>query len=322
LTTLSDRQRALALVRGLPHFSALALVTVVVLAATGTLNTTMHLTSPLQFLTTAYGLTLAVKIEIFLVMAGVSAYHAFWLRPALASALVSAEGESSVGAPGTRPTASAVGASDYVLASTQPMADAETSKVAALRQDAVRLGAGEHGSAEQADSAGRLSQRAVRLTGALEAWLQREAALGIIVLLCVALLAAFAGTLSPAIASPASPTGGGISSGPYISTPVVHNGVSVSLTVDPDRFGTNTFTVTLKDANGHPISGAGVIIATQMLDMDMGVQTAQLQPTNTPGIYSGQSDLTMAGNWQITVKVLPPNSKDLDLFPFKLAAGY
>jgi hypothetical protein len=30
----------------------------------------------------------------------------------------------------------------------------------------------------------------------------------------------------------------------------------------------------------------------------------------------------MAGNWQITVKVLPPNSKDLDLFPFKLAAGY
>src|SRR5689334_18136320 len=40
-----------------------------------------------QLVTTAYGRTLVIKILLFLLMAGISAYHAFFLRPRLASAL-------------------------------------------------------------------------------------------------------------------------------------------------------------------------------------------------------------------------------------------
>jgi copper transport protein len=326
LSSLPDRQRAQALAHGLPQFSALALVTVVVLAATGTLNTTIHLTSPLQFFTTAYGVTLAVKIEIFLIMAGVSYYHAFRLRPALSAAL--AEEQSSGAATATRgalvldaparPTA--MGASDVVLTSAHSVGDVGIPHARGGRHVDASSGLANEMSSEHAQEG--LSQTAVRLTGALEAWLQREAALGAIVLLCVALLAAFAGTLAPTISSPSGSSTGSAPSGPYISTPIVKNGVSVALKVDPNRFGSNTFTVTVKDANGNPVSGAGVIIATTMLDMDMGTQTSQLQATSTPGVYAGQSDLTMAGNWQVAVKVLLPNSKTLNLFTFKLDAGY
>jgi putative copper export protein len=34
-----------------------------------------------QLVTTAYGRTLVIKILLFLLMAGISAYHAFALRP-------------------------------------------------------------------------------------------------------------------------------------------------------------------------------------------------------------------------------------------------
>lgn len=326
LSSLSDRKRAAALARGLPNFSMLALVTVVVLAATGTLNATIHLTSPLQLLTTAYGVTLAVKTEVFLVMAGVSYYHAFRLRPRLAAELTGVELSGQAAARGAlvvdAPGAVATSTSGYVLASAHSAGEAEAARPANVRHDDVGGGLVSGASQEQAAAGSGLSQRAVKLTGALETWLQREAALGALVLLCVALLAAFAGTLAPATSAASGPATSGTPSGPYVSTSPVQNGLSVTLKVDPNTFGTNTFTVTLHDASGKPVSGAGVLVATQQLDMDMGVQTTQLQATNTPGEYSGQADLTMAGHWGITVKVLLPNSQELHLFTFKLTATY
>ena len=66
LATLAPRARARVLALGLPEFSALAIVCALLLAATGSLNTTIHLTSLAQFVTTAYGRVLFVKIELFL----------------------------------------------------------------------------------------------------------------------------------------------------------------------------------------------------------------------------------------------------------------
>ncbi len=76
----------------------------------------------------------------------------------------------------------------------------------------------------------------------------------------------------------------------------------MTLHVSPDVFGTNTFTVTLKDAEGKPVTGAGVLVLTNSLDMDMGTQTLHLKEVGStaPGSYSGQTQLydgwSLAGN--------------------------
>jgi hypothetical protein len=94
--------------------------------------------------------------------------------------------------------------------------------------------------------------------------------------------------------------------------------------VAPAAFGANTFTVTVKDKDGKPLEGASVLVQTAMLDMDMGVQNVQLKSlgAETPGAYSGQGNLTMAGHWQILVKLLPPNNKDFVTTTYTLTAGY
>ncbi len=99
------------------------------------------------------------------------------------------------------------------------------------------------------------------------------------------------------------------------------SGYILSLEVTPDSFGTNTFTVKVQDAQQRPVKGAAILIETQMLDMDMGTQTAQLQPTvSSPGSYSGQSDLTMAGHWRVVVRLLPPNQNTFLLYDFTFSA--
>jgi putative copper export protein len=317
LRALDARGRARVLASGLPAFSALALVSVTVLSATGTLNATIRLTSIEQFLTTAYGRTLAVKIELFLLMVGISAYHALYLRPRLAQAL----NEAPLTRPGSPAPQAAVSthgrgayASTTAFSSALSRGTPQYVRAAATNATDGRAGGDSPG--------GLLSAHAQRLADRLEDWLQREAVVGAAILLCVALLAAFAGSLTPTPAGAA--TGGGTTSAAYISPPQTVGGLTVVLKVTPDAFGTNTFTVTLRDAQQHPVNGASVLIATEMLDMDMGVQTAQLQPVgpSAPGSYSGQSDLTMAGHWQVTVKVLPPNSTQFLLATYKFSATY
>ena len=163
-----------------------------------------------------------------------------------------------------------------------------------------------------------LSPRARALEERLRDWLRREAFLGGVVLLCVALLGIFAGSLSPAAPTAGAATSGGLvvqtrQAGPY----------KVTLKVTPASFGSNTFTVSLKDAQGKPVDGAAVTITTIMLDMDMGPGSLQLQPQAAlgPGVYTGDTDLTMAGHWQINVKIVPPGSTAPIVAPFKFSAS-
>jgi copper transport protein len=163
-----------------------------------------------------------------------------------------------------------------------------------------------------------LSPRARALEERLRDWLRREALLGGAVLLCVALLGIFAGSLAPAAPPAQSAPSGGLvvqtrQAGPY----------KVTLKVTPASFGDNTFTVTLKDAQGKPVDGAAVTITTIMLDMDMGPASLQLKPQQAlgSGVYTGNADLTMAGHWQINVKILPPSSNTPIIAPFKFSAS-
>ena len=325
IARLPERRRARVLAIGLPEFSAVALICAALLALTGSLNTTIRLTSAEQFLTTTYGRTLAVKIEIFILMAAISAYHAFFLRPRLAHELRQTSTTSADAAPppaGRKaahmadavPLAGAFVGARRTSAAAHPASAAPISPIAATGGD----GADDANGDEETSAGTPLSPRARALEERLRDWLRREALLGGAVLLCVALLGIFAGSLAPAAPSAQSASSGGLvvqtrQAGPY----------TVTLKVTPASFGDNTFTVTLKDAQGKPVDGAAVTITTIMLDMDMGPASLQLKPQQAlgPGVYTGNADLTMAGHWQINVKILPPGGNTPIIAPFKFSAS-
>ncbi len=113
-------------------------------------------------------------------MVAISAYHAFYLRPRLVRALAPS-------------TVVAVGVPGQALVQ---VAHASASGKACATTDAFETLSGLPGS--QGDECN--SERIQRLAERMEGWLQREAALGVVVLLCVALLSVvFAGTLAPPI---------------------------------------------------------------------------------------------------------------------------
>lgn len=270
---------------GLPRFSVVALTSVIFLAVTGSLNTTVHLTSLQQFWTTTYGRVLLVKIGIFLLMMGISAYHAFFLRPRLTEELA------------------------------VPMLEQETVSAPEMTRDTHAMPSQQEPASTHAIA---LSPLARHLGKRLEYWLRLEGTLGAGILLCVALLSAFAGSLTPATnaaSTSAQPTG------PVTETKVV-DGYSITLHIDPATFGTNTFLVVVKDTQGHAETGAAVLIDTTMLDMDMGTDEIQLHPeSKQPGTYSVQGDLTMAGHWQIGVRVLPATSNTFVKATFDFSAA-
>lgn len=299
LAGLDVRTRARVLALGLPEFGAVAILSAFLLALTGSLNTTIHLTSIEQFLTTAYGRTLFVKIELFLLMVGISAWHAFRVRPQLAQML--AEQDARAGSPVAVPVAAT---SEYSAANGNGYAATANTK-----------GKGSNGGNGGNGSNTPLREMAVKL----EDWLRREAMLGAAVLLCAALLGAFAGTLAaaPSGATPTTP------SGPFLQT-VQSGDYAITLNVVPAKFGTNTFTVTVKDSKGQPVPNAIVVVTTDMLDMDMGEQSSSLKPVGAdqPGVYSGQGELTMGGHWKLIVKVVPPGAKQPLTTSFRLLIGY
>lgn len=308
LRSLAPDQRARVLALGLPQFGAVAIVGAFILAATGSLSTTIHLTSITQFLTTAYGRTLAIKIEIFLVMVAISAYHAFFLRPRLANALTAKQQTIEAPQPECQTIYAPLAQSGAGVSGTSARASAQSPGAAQL---------------SMSDTTGGnipTSPHALDLADRLASWLRREAVLGVAVLACVALLGAFAGSLTPpASGAPAAPS----SSGAFAETHQV-NGYAITLKVTPAQFGTNTFTVTVKDGSGQPVNNGSVLIETVMLDMDMGTQATQLKPVgdSAPGSYTGQADLTMAGHWLVTVKLIVPNVKQPITSDFRFSIAY
>jgi hypothetical protein len=136
--------------------------------------------------------------------------------------------------------------------------------------------------------------------------LRWEPWLGVAVIVCVGLLNVFAGTLTPAASVPQQNGTGSTPSAPFHGTAQTSDGkYSVTLTITPNRFGTNVFTVQVTNAQtGQQLDAnqAGVTVFTTMLDMAMGTDSVELQPDNKGG-FSGSGDLAMGGNWSIQVQV-------------------
>lgn len=278
---LNERARSLLAI--LPQYSPLAIAGVILMTITGPFSASFHLTSLEQFLTTAYGRTLLVKIVLVGALLLTSAYHVLWLRPRMKK-----EYQKYAYAKGRLEKAQA----GLEVAHAEPpeieAAEKQQRSNSVLAQQ-VKL------------REGRLAKRTSQMTRVLS-W---EPWLGVAVLLCVGLLNVFAGTLTPAAAQSQTPPNGAVA-GPFHGTAKTSDGkYSVTLTISPNHFGTNVFTVQVTDLSTGKQLGpneVGVTINTTMLDMDMGTESTDLQP-NGKGGFSADADLSMGGDWQIDVRL-------------------
>ena len=321
--TVPDAARSLT--RVLPYFSPLAIAGVLILSITGPFSATFHLNSWSQFIDTAYGRALLVKILLVGGLLLTSAMHVGLLRPRLKKeyqkysyalrrqsaaqftetadgepitlAAQYADGELSLdlskggssgverrGNPGPSRSPSGLGDS--------PATPTETEHATKLLAQQVKL------------REKRLTDKTRRLTSVLR-W---EPVLGIAVLVCVGLLNVFAGTLTP-FAAAAQQQQPGAKPVPFTATVLTKDGkYTATLTVNPNRFGTNVFTVSVVDkSTGQPVTNIGVTLYTTMLDMDMGTSSVNLLPDGK-GHFSTRGDLAMAGSWQIRIQIRTPDA--------------
>jgi putative copper export protein len=274
------------LARSVPAFSVPALGAVAFLVVTGPLNGAVRISSLAQIWTTPYGLVLVAKSLLFLTMAVLSYHHAFRLRPQLVPGLGSsaaghaATGGPTIGRPMGQPLAGSL-LSRFLLF-------VEPSRIGARGTSALSL-RGNAGSGTLAD------KETEHLSGRIMTWLRWEATLGLGVLLCASLLGPLAGTLTPSV----STTGSfGAQGGAQTLTQKADN-LTVTLRVDPGKFGTNTFSLLVENPDNTPAEGASVFLISSMVEMDMGTNTINLTPSGQPGTYTGQGVLSMAGHWRL-----------------------
>ena len=293
LKRLHIPQQARSLVTVLPYFSPLAIAGVVIMAITGPFSATFHLTSWQQFLSTAYGRALLVKIALIGGLLVTSAIHVGILRPRLKKEYLKysyaanrLQAMQERGEIGEQNHSSTLNGQQAITMTAEP------SRATKLLVQQVRL------------REGRLTKKTQLLSNMLR-W---EPVLGVGVIICVGLMNVFAGTLSPiAVAQQQQQTGS--KPQPYTTTAPTKDGkFKVTLSVNPNRFGTNVFTVSAVDtATGKPATNIGVSLYTTMLDMDMGTDTVNLLPDGK-GHFSGSGDLAMPGNWEIRIQIRTPDA--------------
>jgi len=263
-------EQACSLITTLPYYTPWAIAGVAIMAVTGPFSATFHLISWAQFITTAYGRALMVKILLVGALLTTSAIHVGVLRPRLKKEYWKYA---------------------YIAGRVaDDQAITESDRPAKLLVQQVKL------------REGRLSKKTRRLTEVLR-W---EPLLGVAVLVCVGLMNVFAGTLSPTSAQQQQPTG---NVKPFNTTvKTTDSKFTIILNVNPNRFGTNIFSVSVVDnSTGKLTTNVGVSLYTTMLDMDMGTDTVNLLPDGK-GHFSARGDLSMGGNYQIRIQIRTPNN--------------
>jgi copper transport protein len=285
--SLVERTRSLLTV--IPYFSPLAVAGVLLMAVTGPFNATFRLSAWDQFLTTAYGRTLVVKMLLVGGLLLTSAIHVGLLRPRLRKEFKKYT---------------------YVvhrLQSRQAITVASNRRVELEGQQVSISNTEQDSSTRNIIQQVKLrEERLAKGTGRLMKILGFEPLLGMAVLICVGLLNVFGGTLSPATAAQ-SQTGG--QTKPFnASIQTTDKKFTVTLNVNPNRFGTNAFTVSVIDNSTHAsTTNVGVSLYTTMLDMDMGTDSINLLPDGK-GHFSANGDLSMGGNWHVRIQIRTPDN--------------
>ena len=237
-----DRTRFFA--RVIPRFSLVAIVSVIVLVITGTIEAIVQLGSFAALLHSSYGQALDIKIVLLLLLLCLGAYNLLRVSPRRKRFTKSVDEESNV----------------------------------------------------RSFAAGKL-QRVFRRS------ITTEAVVMVLLLLVVGGLT----SLSPPLPSTSTSTGASASTpgGAFVQQGQATN-LNYRLLINPGKIGVNTIEVALTDANGQPVQHAdAVLVRFEILNMNMGVQEEQLHPAaGQPGDYTATgSDLSMAGNWRITLIV-------------------
>ena len=170
-----------ALLTTLPRFSPLAIAGVIIMALSGPFNATVHMDALSQFVTTAYGRALLVKVVCVGALLVTSAIHVRFFRPHLSKTFATYQLALAKAAPDAGGTEGAENIED-------PQAPADT-------EEAKKT---EHSTAQEVKE---LERSVARQTRRLTRVLRWEPVLGIVVLICTGLMTVFAGTLQP-IAAP------------------------------------------------------------------------------------------------------------------------
>jgi hypothetical protein len=76
--------------------------------------------------------------------------------------------------------------------------------------------------------------------------------------------------------------------------------ISTQFSPDPPKQGAETITIGLKDANGDPVKGATVTVATNMPSMSMAGPTLTATD-NGDGTYAAQTNLNYATPWTFDI---------------------
>ncbi len=318
--TVPDAARSLT--RVLPYFSLLAIAGVLIMSVTGPFSATFHLNSWSQFIDTAYGRALLVKILLVGGLLLTSAIHVGLLRPRLKKEYQKysyalsrqAAAQSSETADGERITLAAQYADgelslDHSKGGGSGVERREPSRSSSgLGDSPAKPTETEHATKLLAQQVKLREKRLADKTRRLTSVLRWEPVLGIAVLVCVGLLNVFAGTLTP-FAAAAQQQQPGAKPVPFTATVLTKDGkYAATLTVNPNRFGTNVFTVSVVDkSTGQPATNIGVTLYTTMLDMDMGTSSVNLLPDGK-GHFSTRGDLAMAGSWQIRIQIRTPDA--------------
>jgi Putative copper export protein len=271
--------RTRSLLAVLKHYSPLAFAGVALMAASGPLNATVRMDSWSELLATAYGRALVVKILLVCLLLLVSAYHVFLLRPRLAKTYLRYQ---------TATKNQCNDARDDINATNEQVGDD------ARKYELIKTFTASQTKALERE-VGQCSKR-------LSAVLRWEPVLGVMVLLCTGLLGVFSETLQSNVATPAPPP---VVSKPYVAQVVTTDKqFAITMKIDPNTAGTNTFTATVRDRHGAlvPTANIGVSLYLTMLDMDMGTQSINLQPDKN-GNFSALDSLGMEGHWSLKINV-------------------
>ena len=85
--------------------------------------------------------------------------------------------------------------------------------------------------------------------------------------------------------------------------------ILVTLEVDPNQTGTNSFTVDLIEmSTGRAITQASVWLFTTMLDMKMATTSVLMHPDGG-GHFHGRGELLMGGDWNIRILIRIANQR-------------
>lgn len=108
--------------------------------------------------------------------------------------------------------------------------------------------------------------------------------------------------------------GGGTDGGKTIKSGTAGNNLTATIANSDGvlRKGKQTFTLTFSDASGKPVEVGSAAVNFHMPAMGtMAVMNnpATLSTTNTPGVYTGNVNLEMAGEWQAQITYDGPAGK-------------